>query len=390
MRKVFFNCRICIATLLCASSSICSQDLKLFKDSLQGKTLSVSKWASSLDTIFENKAAGWAYQVVKDNKVVFSRQGGYAVLPVDMQDGKGVPFTVSTVMHIASISKAITALGMAKLLGEKKLSWDEKVSKYLPSAWKLHPGFADLTIRQLMRMESGLNAPLNVVTSSVDTLKLLLEKGPDETRVGKFNYQNTSYGLLRIITAYLLGYRELSDDASDSIKAVAIANLYINYVKEKIFKPAGVVNVACKMETADPAFMYAYPHNNLSGVISGVGTDKGDGDLSVYAGGFGWYISVSDLARLFQQVFGSRTILSKEELDGLLQVNYPVRLYKNKYGEYLQGGGDWRFNKSGQEYTCGLQTSYYIFPDNIQLVVFHNSAFSARGSVMRTYLGSFE
>lgn len=340
----------------------------------------LKEFSDSLDIIFKNRAAGWAYQVIQNNKVVKSNQGGYAIAPVDHK-GTGIPFTVYTTMHIASISKAITAIAMQKLLSENKLGWDEKIHRYLPSTWKLHAGFNNLTIRQLLIMTSGLNAPLNASTSSNDSLRMLLERGPDTTVAGKFHYQNTSYGLLRIIMVHMLGYTEQSNQS--------IADLYINYVKKKVMEPAGIMNAACKVVTRDTTYMYPDPFDNRSGIVSGTSGASTDGNLSDYAGGFGWYLSVNDLGLLMSNLFNNEKILTKIELNELLSTNFPIRLYKNTNTEYRQGGGDWRMTKTGTDYVCGLQTSYYIFSNNTQLIVFHNSAFNARAMIMKAYINCF-
>lgn len=45
-------------------------------------------------------------------------------------------------MHIASVSKLITGIGMARLLDEKGISFDAKIIDYLPAYWTKAPAAA--------------------------------------------------------------------------------------------------------------------------------------------------------------------------------------------------------------------------------------------------------
>src|SRR5687767_9799296 len=72
------------------------------------------------------KGPGMAIAIVKDDKVVSAN--GYGVREL----GKPERVDENTVFAIASNSKAFTTAAIAILVDEKKLAWDDKVSKYLP------------------------------------------------------------------------------------------------------------------------------------------------------------------------------------------------------------------------------------------------------------------
>src|SRR5688500_10887191 len=63
---------------------------------------------------------GFAIAIVKDDKVVFAK--GYGVREL----GKTEKVDENTLFAIASNSKAFTTAGLAILIDEKKLSWDDK------------------------------------------------------------------------------------------------------------------------------------------------------------------------------------------------------------------------------------------------------------------------
>jgi CubicO group peptidase (beta-lactamase class C family) len=69
---------------------------------------------------------GIAVCVIKDGKVVHSK--GYGVRSLDTQQ----PVDENTLFGIASNSKAFTTAALGMLVDEGKLSWDDKVRKYIP------------------------------------------------------------------------------------------------------------------------------------------------------------------------------------------------------------------------------------------------------------------
>jgi CubicO group peptidase (beta-lactamase class C family) len=85
---------------------------------------------------------GVALGIVQDGKVVFA--GGFGV----RQLGKPAKFDADTRFIIASNTKALTTLMLAKLVDEKKLTWDTPVTSLLPQ-FKL--GDADTTSKVLVK-----------------------------------------------------------------------------------------------------------------------------------------------------------------------------------------------------------------------------------------------
>jgi CubicO group peptidase (beta-lactamase class C family) len=93
-----------------------------------------------------------AIAIVKDDKVVSPK--GYGAREL----GKPDKVDENTVFAIASNSKAFTTASLAMLVDEKKLSWDDKVSKYLPDFQLYDPWVtSELTIRDLVTHRVGLD-----------------------------------------------------------------------------------------------------------------------------------------------------------------------------------------------------------------------------------------
>jgi CubicO group peptidase (beta-lactamase class C family) len=351
--------------LLILQVKVRSQELTYFKDSLQGKSFGIDRFAGNLDKELKDSSVGWAYSISQNGRVISQGHGGYKVTPIDRNDGIGIPFQTNTRIHVASLSKTITALAIAKLVELKKLNWDSEVRNYLPPSWKLHPAFSHLTIRTLLTMKSGLNGPLDQLSSGFDSLRSLLEKGPDSSKIGVFNYQNTSYGLLRIVIGYAVGFTGSPATNSRVISEVT-ATLYKQFVIDHILRPAGIDSVDCRIIDTDPALSYPFPYHDEHGDLTG------DGDLSEYAGGFGWYLSLDDATKLINTVVSSNKILSGETLNQLIGVQYPFVIRKGKYGTYFGTGGDWGHPLKPSGW-AGIHTYFVCFPDRLIAVVFTNS-----------------
>lgn len=339
----------------------------------QKKTdVSLEKMSVALRTILKDSAVGWAYTIWKNGKLKYSGEGGYKVMPADMADNQGAPFLADTKIHVASLSKTITAVAIAKLVQQGKVDWQESVSKYLPAHWKIHSGFEKLTIAQLMCMKSGINEPLNAVSSYYDSLKVIMEKGPDSSKAGTFHYQNASYGLLRIIIAYAHGYRPFTSTINSSVASICIANVYKKYVNTYVLEPSGINGADCTITDEIPAFHYPFPYNAESGEITGSAGTVQNGDLSEYAGAFGWYMSARDAGKFATAIFVQRNILSEKVFAQLLALGFPWRIRKGLHGEYVASGGDWGHPVKPNGWR-GIHAYYYWFPDKTIVTVFLNS-----------------
>jgi CubicO group peptidase (beta-lactamase class C family) len=85
-----------------------------------------------LDEYFQQAIADWkvpglALAIVRDGKVIVAK--GYGVREV----GKEATVDESTLFPIASCTKSFTAAMVGKLVDQKKLKWDDPISKHVPS-----------------------------------------------------------------------------------------------------------------------------------------------------------------------------------------------------------------------------------------------------------------
>ena len=119
------------------------------KNSNQLKEQSIDSY---LDRIMLDKGiVGIGAAIIVNKKVIWQKGFGYA----DLEKEK--PFTVKTLMNIASISKTFTGACMMKAVEEEKISLDEDINNYLP--FKIvNPNFPTeiITLRNIATHTSGL------------------------------------------------------------------------------------------------------------------------------------------------------------------------------------------------------------------------------------------
>lgn len=89
--------------------------------------------------------------VMSKNQTVFREAYGYS----DIENG--ILMNTSSKLRIASISKALTSIGIGLLMEENSLSLDDPINKYVPNFPK-HPNFPeiDITVRHLASHLSGI------------------------------------------------------------------------------------------------------------------------------------------------------------------------------------------------------------------------------------------
>ena len=145
--------------------------------------------------------------VAKNGKVIYENYRGYANF--ETKD----TLTVDTPIHIASISKVMTALAVMKLVEADKIKLEQLVSNLFPAF-----PYKDITIRDLLSHRSGLpnyayfehddqKWNTNIVKSNQDVLDALIDKVgvPYSPPNANFSYCNTNYALLALVIEKITG-----------------------------------------------------------------------------------------------------------------------------------------------------------------------------------------
>jgi len=230
----------------------------------------------------QNKAPALSVAIATDNRMSFSKGFGLA----DVENN--VAARSDTAYRLASISKSLTAIAVMQLVERGKIDLNASINKYC-AAYPESQVLKDapdkkfsITVRQLLVHQSGVrhNKPeevlttkhYNNITEAVGSFKddpLVIEP---ET---KYSYSTPGYTLLGC--------------AIESASGVS----YIDYLRENIFKPAGMTRTFVDD-------VYAIIPNRARGYRK---TEKGEiinaplHDMSIKVPGGGLVSTVEDLAK---------------------------------------------------------------------------------------------
>lgn len=180
------------------------------------------------------------FLIAQNGKILFEGYEGFAYLEKQEKNHKNKP------LHIASVSKVLTASLILRLVDQGKIDLDEKVSKYLIGFYH-----DEITVRMLLNHRSGLRhygyfierdvkwdkskrITNQDILALINTGKVKLESTPGK----RFSYCNTNYALLALII----------ENVTKMTYAEAMDKL--------IFKPIGMKNTF--------VFDYAKHHDTVS------------------------------------------------------------------------------------------------------------------------------
>ncbi|MGH9160001.1 MAG: serine hydrolase domain-containing protein [Vicinamibacteraceae bacterium] len=115
------------------------------------------------DALGEETVVGMSYALSQHGQLAIAGSTGFAQRAPDDE----VPMTSKIRATVASVSKAITAPLVYKLLRENGLSVDTPVGSWLPASWMKGEGFndGDMTFRHLLTHTSGLNQEFTALKS---------------------------------------------------------------------------------------------------------------------------------------------------------------------------------------------------------------------------------
>jgi CubicO group peptidase (beta-lactamase class C family) len=213
---------------------------KLTADFVATKKASIEHFC---DKYFRNENNNFSFLVAKNGQIIYERYQGIGNREHDLSITKDTP------IHIASVSKVLTATAVLLLVDRKKIDLDQKVNTILDNF-----PYPEITVRTLLNHRSGLRNyayftedkgvwDRNVTLSNQDVLNLFAEKDiqlefPTDRR---FAYCNTNYAVLALIIEKMTGMA------------------YPEAMKEMIFKPLGMYDTYVfeydkDKETATPSY----------------------------------------------------------------------------------------------------------------------------------------
>ncbi len=185
-------------------------------------------FAESLDPLFvewdKPDSPGCALAIVQHGQIIYARGYGMANLEYD------IPITPNSVFHIASISKQFTALSIALLEQDGRLSYADDVRQYLP---ELPDYGTPITLRHLANHTSGLRDQWDLLflagwreddlKTNADVLYLAARQQALNFQPGaEYLYSNTGYTLLALVVERVSGQS------------------FHDFTAERIFAPLGM------------------------------------------------------------------------------------------------------------------------------------------------------
>jgi CubicO group peptidase (beta-lactamase class C family) len=225
----------------------------------------------------EFEVPGAAVVVVKDGRVVLEK--GYGVKRIGSSD----PVDAGTLFAIASNTKAFTAAALGLLAEDGKLSWDDPVTRHLPS-FQMYDPYAsrEMTIRDLLTHRSGLGlgeGDLLYFPPSTFTRQEIVEKVRH----------------LRPATSFRSGYAydNILYIVAGEVVAAASGRSWEAFVGERILAPMHMADTVPTASLLRPGANLAIPHRPVEGVLKTV--DPDDADNIAAAGGI--LASARDMGR---------------------------------------------------------------------------------------------
>jgi CubicO group peptidase (beta-lactamase class C family) len=230
-----------------------------------GKNLDDTLSPLMQNVLRSHELPGLAIGIVAGNEVVYAR--GFGVKSVETRE----PVSMTTLFHMASISKPFVATALMQLVERGQVRLDAPIVTYLPY-FKLDDNrYGDITVQQMLSHVSGMpdvedyewNKPqydegaLERYARGLSSKKLLSEPGE------KFAYSNMAFECLGDVIAKVSGMN------------------FDDYVKRHILNPAGMVDssflkpeylpenwAAPHVRILDSVAWEGYPYNRMHGPSS--------------------------------------------------------------------------------------------------------------------------
>lgn len=328
--------------------------------------LDVNAFGAALHAALKDEVVGYAMRLRQNGKTIYTLEWNWAKTP---QDG-GEGWTPDRQMHVASVSKLITAMAMTRLLNEKHVSYDSSIIDYLPAYWAKGPNINKITFRNLMTHTSGFTGDTDFESMKAAVAAGVSTNPSAPDHLGHYHYENMNFGLCRILISVMNGniaknatfpFPPPLPDMNDILWDTITISAYNQYVQAKVFAPASVTTATLDHPAAG---VLAYKFPATAGWNSG--------DLETVSGGAGWHISIDQLLDVMGTFRRAGTIMSPSQAQTMLDDGFGVDLVgvSTPAGKLYNKNGLWH---DGPSNARTEQSLAYFLPENMELVVLANS-----------------
>jgi CubicO group peptidase (beta-lactamase class C family) len=243
-------------------------------------------------TDLETKGFSGALGIIKDSELILSKGYGYA----DRENK--IKFNRNTVFTIGSIAKQFTGAAMVKLESMGKISFKDRISKYLKD---VPEDKKNITMHQLLTHTAGLPSAIGPDTEKISredflkkalAAKLILKPGE------RYEYSNVGFSLAGIILEKVTG---------DSFE---------QFLNKHVLKPAGLVKTG-----------YVLPKWNDDDIVVGYKGKRKFGkptDMFWMEDGPGWHLKCNGgiLSTVDEMLHWGQTLLTDKVFTEKEKKNY--------------------------------------------------------------------
>ncbi len=196
----------------------------------------------------EWKIPGLAIAVVRNDSVVLLK--GYGVKRM----GSAERVDQRTLFAIGSSSKAFTGLGVAMLVDEGKVRWDDPATKYLPGFQLYDPYVTrELTVRDLLTHRSGLSRG-DLVWYALDL--------PRDSILHRVRYLKPTWSLRA-----QFGYQNIMYLAAGQLTARVAGKSWDDVMRDRILTPLGMRSSNTSVSGLDRLPNVAAPHEEVDDTV---------------------------------------------------------------------------------------------------------------------------
>ncbi len=315
-----------------------------FRPARMAEADALSEFRKRLDQWANQDKFSGAALVARDGKTIFAGAYGQA----DRE--KGTPNMLSSRFRMGSMNKMFTAVAILQLVQANKIRLDDLVGKYLPD-YPNKDVASKVTIHHLLTHTGGTGDFFGPefdmhrleLKRLKDYVKLFGSRGLSFEPGARWEYSN--YGFL------LLGLVVEKASRQD----------YYDYVRDHVFRPAGMTSSGSEPETTDiPNLSKGYMYNDgalklNTGTLPYRGTSAGGG-----------YSTVEDLLR-FASALTSHKLLDAYHTELLVTAKVPAASGQYAYGFQIgTEDGVRSFGHGGG--APGMNGELLIFPESHYVV----------------------
>jgi D-alanyl-D-alanine carboxypeptidase len=202
--------------------------------------------ALAVDALQRGPIAGLSIAVFEHDKAVLAT--GYGAADAEA----GVAATASTSYPIASVTKPFTAAAILRLADQGKLSLDDPLSRFFPTA---RPRIGVLTIRHLLDHTSGLTRGGPAPRAAA--LSVISRGGTARAQSEEWDYSNYNFSLLGLVIEQVSG-RDYGRYVNDEL-AVPLALTGTGYCEDGSAVPGRGRDYQSGVKTVSPTSYWTQP-----------------------------------------------------------------------------------------------------------------------------------